>query len=791
MKFTTSWLRDFLNFDKSLDTILETLTNSGLEVEEVIDLGAELLDFSVAQIIDFEKHPDADKLNVCRVATKDGELQIVCGAPNVKKDMKVILAPLGSIVPANAMKIKKVKIRGVESCGMMCSLTELNLGNDSEGIIEVDPQYSIGTKAAKVFNLDDSLIELAITPNRGDAVSVYGIARELAANNIGRLIPLSFPDQKAKFSSDLLIANKNPELFRQFNIMEIRNVKNIESPDWLKQRLESVGIAPKSALVDITNYMCIAYGQPMHCYDKARISGNITLTSLEEAEEFDGLDAKQYNLEVDDIVIRDTHKIIALAGILGSESCGSSTTTTDIFLEAAEFDHIAVTKTGRRHQINSESRFRFERRIDTGNVANFLNIAAKLIADICGGEASNIISITPNGSLVPNIKLSYKKISGYLGIDISISDIDKIISQLNFTIVNKTSSEIIVSPPSYRNDISLDIDVIEEVARIYGIDKIPEQKFDHKLIHPELISSPSYYNVKKKLTACGLNEIINFPFTSHIDNANFDQAHQAILIINPINTIENQLRVSLIGSLLKQVSNSQKRDLNMQSFFEIGNICHNDEDSIKEEQRLGLVRVGARAHKQVNNGSADFDIFDIKSDLEQVCSTLNIPINKLVYTASDSISLHPSKAFNINYAGKHIGIIGELHPLLNKSYDVIGKVQILELILDNIRIATKKSPPFKINDLQKLKRDLAFVISEEIAAGVIQKEIYKQAPEIIQHIAISDVYKDKNIGDGFKSVAFNMIIQPQSDNLNAQAIDKIMGKIITHIESKFNCRLRA
>jgi len=296
MKFTISWLRDFLDFDQSLDIILETLTNSGLEVEEVIDTGAELAEFSVAQIIDFEKHPDADKLNVCRVKTKDGELQIVCGAPNVRGGMKVILAPLGSIVPANAMKIKKVKIRGIESCGMMCSKSELKLGSDSDGIVEIDAQYPVGTKAAEVFGLNDVSVELAITPNRGDSVSVYGIARELASNNIGILKAPTLPVLKTEFESGLNIINDDSNVFKQFNILEIRGVKNAESPDWLKSRLKSIGILPKSALVDVANYICIAYGQPMHSYDKAKVSGDLTLTTARNAQEFAGLDANSYQL---------------------------------------------------------------------------------------------------------------------------------------------------------------------------------------------------------------------------------------------------------------------------------------------------------------------------------------------------------------------------------------------------------------------------------------------------------------------------------------------------------------
>ncbi len=791
MKFTLSWLREFLDFNEPLEKILDTLTFAGLEVEEVQDLGAKFAGFTVAEIKDFTKHPDADKLNVCTVETNQGTQQIVCGAPNVKANMKVILAPIGAVVPANGMKIKKVKIRGVESCGMMCSLSELGEGDNHEGIVEVDSKFAIGTKAAEVFGLDDTLIELAITPNRGDACSVYGIARELAANNIGKLKTIKPDNAEANFDSKTTITNQNDAIFKQFNLIEITGIKNTESPDWLKQRLKSVGITPKSAIIDITNYFCLAYGQPMHCYDKDKISGGFKLEALAGNEDFTALGGEEYKLEKGDIVIKDQDKIIALAGIIGAENSGSNIDTTSILLEAAQFDHISVTKTGRKHQIITDSRFRFEREIDSSNVVHLLELAASMIIDICGGTRSQLISTTANLKQPEAIKLAKTKITNYLGVEISEAEIDEILTRLNFLIIENNATSIITSPPPYRNDIALDIDVIEEIARIYGINKIPEKKFEHKIINKNLGVKPSFYDVRRKLAACGLNEVTNFPFTDHSDNNNFGDTQKAIVLLNPINATHNQLRISLIGSLLKNINHAQKHDLNMQSFFEFGNICVKSEDTISEEQRLGIVRVGPRTTKQVNNEASEFDIFDIKADLEEIFQTLGLPAEKITYSPTECEYLHPAKAFAITYAGKEIGFIGELHPILNKAYEVNGKVQIIELKIDEIRLGAKKAKKFKINDLQKLERDLAFVISDDIEAGALQSTIMKQAPELISNVLITDVFKGKNIETGFKSVAFNIKIQPVNDNLKSEEIDQLINKIIKQVETKFNCKLRS
>ena len=333
--------------------------------------------------------------------------------------------------------------------------------------------------------------------------------------------------------------------------------------------------------------------------------------------------------------------------------------------------------------------------------------------------------------------------------------------------------------------------MIEEIARIYGMNKISEQKFDHQVINPSLIEESQDYILRKKLAACGLHEMTNFPFVTKDDNANFDLGHQAILLVNPINARENQLRVSLISSLIKQIHYIQTRDLQINAFFEIGKVCFYEKDKIKEEKRLGIIRSGNRSNKEVNNDSLEYDLFDIKSDLEEICKTLGIQSTKLAFKRSQESFLHPSKSYNITYAGNNIGIIGELHPTYRDSYDVKGKPQILELIIDNIRLNAKKSKNYFINDLQKINRDLAFVLPIDIEAGQVKKEIQKKSPEIIQNVFITDIYQGDKISEGFKSVAFNICLQPINENFNSKQIDAIINDVIAHIENKFKCKLRA
>jgi phenylalanyl-tRNA synthetase beta chain len=780
MKFTFNWLQEYLDTNLSVDEICEILTSIGLEVESVIDQAASLKNFQIAQITNFKKHPDADRLNICEVEADGQKLQIVCGAPNVRKGLKTILAPIGGIVPANGMEVKKAKIRGVESSGMLCSKAELGLGQDSEGIIDLPENTNMQSDIAKILGLD-AIIEIAITPNRGDCLGVYGIARDLAAAGAGKLKPLAAPKIKDRFDnpvkSTVTIANC------KFTTRYIKNLQNKPSPEWLKVRLAAIGIESRNAIIDVTNYIAYNFGQPIHAYDADEIAGDIEVRHAKEGEKFKSLLDENYTLGKEMIVVSDKEKILSLAGIIGGKDSAINDKSQNILVEAAFFASENITLTGRKINIESDARYRFERNVDVAFVEQALDYAASLIHEICGGELSKKTIADKSTAQIREIKFDFAQIAKITGVDVPQKKVEEILKKLGCSIESGK-----VRVPSWRSDLTIEVDLIEEVLRLYGLDKIIPQSFASEQLNTLPSHHAAHKNLRKNMAACGLDEVISWSFISSKKAKLF--ALNSIGLLNPISEDLDVMRASLLPNLVDKAIKNDDRNFTKTTIFELGSIFHGTkpEDQISS---LAGIRCGVSCEKSVNNDSRDFDVFDVKDDSIKAIALSGVDVKKLSFSKEGFPDyFHPTRSATIKFGKNIIGYFGEIHPQILKNLGFDQRINAFEIFPDNIPMI-KTTQPFILNDLQAVSRDFAFILSDEIEAANISDNIYRSAKGLIEDVRIFDVYKGQGIKSGEKSIALNVKIQPQEKTLTSEEIDALSNKIIQNIESKFNAKLRS
>ena len=790
MKFTLGWLKEYLDTNHSLQEICDKLTQIGLEVESVTDRGQELEKFKVVEITKIAKHPNADRLNICTINTIDDEFQLICGAPNVKVNMKAILAPLGSIIPVNQMQVKKVKIRGVESIGMLCSARELNIGDDHEGIIELANDTKIGTEAADVLGVADPIIEIAITPNRGDCLGVLGIARDLAASGLGKLKNITINAPEAKFNSEVQAHIVNQAALA-LNFIEVRNVKNTVSPRWLQQRLNAIGITPKSAIIDVTNYVAYCFGQPLHAYDKSLIAAQqISAEQLEDSQEFLALNDEKYILPQEAIVIKDQDKILALGGIIGGESSACNENTAHILLEAANFPADNIAKTGRKLRIDTDSRYRFERNIDPLFVTQALCYAANLIQEICAGEASQLVSATATPFINRKVALNISELNMIAATEISITEIKNITKNIGLELIDENQEILNFKVPSWRSDITISRDIIEEILRLRGFDKIPYVPFKN-----EIKIEANHHNItqelaaKKLLANLGLHEVITWSFYSKNDASLYELA-QNYEIANPISNELSIMRQSLIPNLVKGAVMEQNKGNQTCSFFEAGKIFLGESTEITECDTIAAIRSGALNAKEVNNDARNYDIFDVKNDIYSLLEFFNIAARKITIKTDNLPSfMHPNRAANLYIGKKHIGYFGELHPNIAKQISLKQRLNLFELFVTNLPKIKAANKKYVAAVLQPVNRDFCFIVAENIAAGDIKNEFHKIAPELISKIHIFDLYQGEKIAAGKKSLAFNIILQPKDKSLTGEELELFNQKVINHMQEKFAAEL--
>lgn len=797
MKFCVSWLKDYLDFDASNEDLTNKLTQIGLEVEEIDDAAKVYENFKVAKITQTVKHENSDKLSICAVENNKGEtLQIVCGAKNVRNGLKIALAPIGSVIPVNKMVIKKAKVAGVESHGMICSAAELLLGADSDGIIEIDDRYEVGTLIADIYGINDAIIDVNITPNRGDCLGVYGIARDLAASGFGVLKNVRDVKIDPSFAGDISANISAKEGCDYALFREVRGVKNCNSPAWLKNRLEKIGVNSISAIVDVTNYVMYCLNRPMHAYDSNKIQGNIVIDFSKKGEKFTSLNDLQYGLDEGILAIKDDEKILAIAGVIGSKDSGCEIDTQNIILESAFFTKNIVADSGRRLNILSDSRYRFERGVDYKTCRQGIEFASALILEICGGEVADIkeAKVDNFDESLKVIDLDLAKVKKLIGIDVEIFKSCEILQNLGFGIENLGENKLKVVIPSFRSDIDGDADLIEEIVRIYGYEKIESAKLDLDFEKPK---ANIFDAIRSNLIAGGMVENINWSFCDSKIAEDFTEINEELLISNPISESLNYMRPNLIIGLLQSYKKNYARGFQDGSFFEIGRAFSGVEENLQHNVVAGIFS-GKNQDQSHYGDNRDFDIFDAKKKIFDIVSILGIKGDNLILDESNPKKYcHPYKFANLKLGKNIIAYFAELHPTIAKKFDIKGNVYIFEIFVDNLakklieNFGSVQKKSFEFNDLQPIYRDYAFVLDREQKIGDLIKVISGCDKKLIKKVDIFDIYQGENVSEDKKSVALRVKIQPNDKSLASEEIDQISNKIISEVFSKLSAVIRS
>jgi phenylalanyl-tRNA synthetase beta chain len=800
MIITIPWLKEHLNTKANESEIINHLTNIGLEVEGIKENSGEMSAFKVARIIKTEKHPNADKLKVCDVSLGGSEiLKVVCGAPNAREGLVTIYAPPGAVIPKTKFELKVAKIRGIESRGMLCSESELNLSNESDGIIELkNKEKNIGKS---YFNTkSEKSIDISITPNRPDCLGIRGIARDLSSAGVGKLIQTKIKKikQTAKHSIKTSIAKDKVPGCIAFGSCYIKNIANKESPDWLKKKLIALGLKPISAVVDVTNYVMFDLNRPLHAYDADKINKEIIVRDSKDGEEFEALDSQKYKLKKGMCVISDKSGVLGLGGIIGGKSTSTELNTKNILLEAAYFLPSSIRKTARELNINTDAKYRFERGIDPNSIKEGLETAAELIIRICGGEASKFIITGKQKQENKTIKFEIKKFEKIIGIPININEANKILSSLGFKCA-KDKKDLKVTVPTWRPDINLEEDLIEELIRIKGFDKI-------KLIKPEKNRVSETLNFKQKLfhlsqralASKGFLEAVTWSFTDSKIDEQFSKGEKVIPIFNPISSDLDVLRRSIFSNLAIHLKKNQDRGYEDSSVFEIGPTFFGKNPG-EQQIVVGGLKSGKINRKSWLDKERNVDVFDVKSDVIKTLVELGIQQKDLFVSDNTKHCYHPGRSGSINLKsekGPHLAYFGELHPALIKNLDFQEKnIFGFEIFLKNIPEPNKKlrqsKKSFQVSDFQKSERDFAFVIDSILKIGVLEKIIKEVDEKIIQQVTTFDIYEGENIPKGKKSVAINVTLQAFNKTLTESDLDQISKDIIKIVSEKTGATIRS
>ena len=798
MKFTLAWLKDHLDTDRSLTEICDALPMLGLEVESLSDPLQHLGGFLVAEILTAQQHPDADRLQVCTVDKGDGTpLQIVCGAPNARAGLKTVLAPVGSWIPGSDFTLKEGKIRGQVSQGMLCSLSELGLGDDHDGIAELPSEAQIGDSfasyaAGAALAMTDPVIEIAITPNRGDCLGVRGVARDLAAAGYGTLKPLDFSEEEGSFDSPLKweVEPAAQPMVPLISGRMFEGVVNGAAPGWMADRLVAVGQRPISALVDITNYVMIDLGRPLHAYDADKISGDKLVVRLaKKGEQVEALNEKTYSLEEGALIIGDAEGPDDLAGIMGGERTGVTDTTTRMFLEIAVFDPIKVATTGRQLNLHSDARYRFERGLDARSPIDMAGYIARLVGRICGGKCSHLVV---HGEVAPAqqmLSFNPEKVKQLTGVDCPADKQAEILSVLGFEL-DTSQPEWQVQVPHWRNDIDGSADLVEEIIRIYGFDKLEMAS----LPRDEVVARPSFSPAQKRslmlrrtLASRGLTEAVTFSFMKRKDAELFGGDNDALMLANPISNDLNMMRPSVIPNLLQAMGRNLNRGIEEVCFFEIGPVFLSPDEQ-GQRMAVGGVRQGRRQLADWKHSETRFDLFDAKADLLAALAGLGVRVDNLVASREVPSWMHPGRSGVLRLGRTEMGVFGEIHPAICRHFDLPEGAAAFEFWLDNIPMPRRKGPaksPVDLSALQPVSRDFAFIVAEEVEAQTLIDAVRRAARDVVDSVSIFDVYQGKGIEEGHKSIALNVRLQPREATFGEAELSKIADQIIATIAK--NC----
>jgi phenylalanyl-tRNA synthetase beta chain len=800
MIITIPWLKEHLKTKANEAKIIEQLTNIGLEVEGIKESSDKLREFKVAKILKTEKHPNADKLKVCDVSLGDDKvIKVVCGASNAREGLVTIYAPPGAVIPKTQLKLQIAKIRGIESSGMLCSESELNISSESDGIIELkNKEKEIGESYFN--NKKERIIDISITPNRADCLGVRGIARDLASSSLGSLLKLKKIAIKKNYKHPIKVSiskDKNHGCL-SFSSCYIKNITNTNSPDWLKDKIISLGLKPISAIVDITNYIMFDLNRPLHAYDADKIDQEIIVRASKEGEIFKALDNKEYKLKKEMCVITDKSSILGLGGIIGGVKTSTELDTKNILLESAYFTPSSIRKTSRSLSISTDAKYRFERGIDPNSLQEGLEAATALIIKICGGEASRFTSAGSVAKKKLIINLDVEKFKKVVGISIANKEVNQILTSLGFNVKNGKNC-FKVEVPSWRPDIVQDIDLIEELIRIKGFDQI-------KMIEPEKKREKETLDFKQKLfhlsqralASKGYMEAVTWSFTDSKVDKQFSKSEKEIKIFNPISTDLDVLRRSIFSNLSIHMKKNQDRGQEDVSFFEVGPTFFGKNPG-EQQTVVGALKSGLVGRKSWSEKSRNIDVFDIKSDTIRTLIDLGLEENDLHISNNTKNCYHPGRSGSINLKserGPHLAYFGELHPGIVANLDFKEKnIFGLEIFLKNIPKPNKKlrisKKNYIVSDFQKSERDFAFVIDKSFNVGEFELIIKKINLDIIKKVIVFDVFEGQNIPVGKKSVAINVTIQALDKTLTEKDLDQISQEIIEAVKVKTGATIRS
>ena len=795
MKFTLDWLKDHLDTDASVDEIATTLTTVGLEVESVEDQGKALSAFVTAHVVSAEQHPNADKLRVCKVDAGTGELiDVVCGAPNARTGLKSVFAFPGTYIPGKDMTIGKGNIRGQVSNGMLCSNAELELSNDHDGIIELPADAPIGVKYTDYAGINGVVFDISITPNRGDATGVYGIARDLAAFGLGTLKSTDMSSVPSKGKSPIaplpqLFAADEPKTIRKFGGRYIRGIKNGPSPAWLQQRLRAVGLRPINTIVDITNWVSLGWGRPLHAYDADKLNGQPVLRNARN-EPFDALDNKIYTLDETMTVIADDTGPLCLGGIMGGIRSGVTDETVNVFMECASWDPELLARTGHKTGIVSDARYRLERHVDPALTEPGLELATRLVLELCGGEP--LEPAISGEDVFPHavVEFPLSEVRRLTGLSVEPGIVTAILSRLGFETSGKGET-LSVKVPSWRPDVTQKADLVEEVMRMVGVDNVPVEPLP-RLTHvaPRMLTNIQNRRriARRALAARGLDEAVTWSFISHDEATRFGGGQETLQLANAIAADMTDMRPSLLPGLLAAARRNANRGTDDLALFEVGQVFLSDapegQHTYATGIRTGTAKLGGSGRHWSGKSEA-VGVFDAKADLAAVLDALGYDIDKMQLFADPAPWSHPGRGGRVAQGPKTLAWFGELHPAWAAELDIDGPVAAFELDLDALpeprKKATKTKPALDLSALMPLSRDFAFVVDKAVTAGAILKAARGADKALISDVNVFDVFEGTHVGEGKKSVAIAVTLQPTDKTLTDEDIDKVSASIIAAV----------
>ncbi|NMG39387.1 phenylalanine--tRNA ligase subunit beta [Chelativorans sp. ZYF759] len=801
MKFTLSWLKEHLETDASLDQIVEKLTMIGLEVESVDDKAA-LKPFVIARVLTAEKHPDADKLRVLSVDTGSGDpVQVVCGAPNARAGLVGAFAAPGTYVPGIDTTLSVGNIRGVESRGMMCSERELMLSDEHDGIIDIVGDAPVGTPFATWAGLDDPVIEIGLTPNRPDATGVYGIARDLAAAGLGMLKDGAVAPVSGQGPCPVKVTIEAPDLCPGFALRLVRGVKNGPSPKWLQQRLLAIGLRPINALVDITNYITFDRGRPLHVFDAAKVKGNLVVRHARNGEKVLGLDEREYELTSEMCAIADENGVESIAGIMGGEHSGCDENTTDVLIESALWNPMVTAKTGRELGIVTDARYRFERGVDPEFMVPGLELATRMVVELCGGEPSEAEVVGYEGYTPNTVSLPLAEVERLTGLDVPRAESLSILQRLGFT-PSGEGDTVEVFVPSWRPDIEGKADLVEEVMRIHGVDEIAPQPLPaHNTVNGKVLTTLQNRTraARRALAVRGMMEAVTWSFIPHEHAKLFGGGARALQLANPIAADMSDMRPSLLPGLIAAAQRNADRGFADVALFEVSGAYEGDHPEGQRRLAAGVRRGTARMEGQGRHwagNAGNVGVYDAKADAIAVLEACGAPVDKLMVEAGGPDWYHPGRSGSIKLGPKVVlATFGEFHPRALETLDVSGPLCGFEVFVDAIpepkAKATRTKPRLDISPFQAVKRDFAFVVGREVEAQTLVKAAAGADKKLITGVRVFDVFEGASLGADKKSVAIEVSIQPTDKTLTDEDFEALAARIVENVGKQTGGELRA